>query len=1025
MPQPVTRPSGRSWRPGRAETSAEGLISRLDWGRAGGPGVRAELPRYRSTMAEKTRRGRAAPRNRRDRSKAERLPTQPIVSPDQAPFVGRAAERAALQAMLHDATPGPLRVALIEGEPGIGKSRLLFESLTEARSLGFGVFYGRCEALESARPFAPLPEAFACHGRSDDPVRREIARLLAGPPEAPPPSSEDREVVRFRLVEAFVDLVESLAVGSPLALAVDDLQWADPTTIVVLRATARRLTHLPIAILATMRSVPRSSELEQALDAFAHDGALSITLQPLEPDHVGELVEACVGASPGRDLLSQVAGAAGNPLFITELIRALDEENAIDRAGERAELRSVSLPPTLRLTILRRISFLGNEVLAALRAASILGTSFALSEVAALLGRPVEGLISDLSPAMDSGIVASRDDRIVFRHDLIREAIHNDLPPAVRGAMHLEAAKRLEELRAPPDRIAQHLLMGATGADDTTLDMVLRIAGSVRRQSAALGVALYDHALGMLPEDDPRRDKIFIEAIWPMLMIGRIEEVISRVRAVLTRDHDPLLEPALLEGYWFALNRQGRWREELEDRLARTPALSLSPQQRRQFELSIATNLLFTGDAAAAAELADRIAGEALEANDRSVAHSALATTSWARCALGFVEPAVVAADEAVRIWEASGPLDRTQHAHFYRALVYVEADRFEEVDADLDTGTRHYRARDPGSMPVYQWVSAGKRFFAGEWDDAIAEAEAGFRLIEDGTGAPFASLFGHGFLGQIALRRGEIDSAEGHVANGETEVEARGPSIGIDLLWWTRALLLEARGDLEAAYAAQEFAWEATASIRYFLTWRLVAPDLVRLALASGDMERAREATESAEEGARRAGGIPSADGAALRCRALLERNAGMMVRAAEVYRGSPRRLERALVCEQAAELLGETGDLPTARKLISEALELYEGFGATRDADRTAAEMRRLGLRRGARITRRRPTSGWDSLTPTELRVIDLTVEGLTNAQVADRLYISKHTVRSHLLHVFTKLGIASRVELANLASRQRRRE
>lgn len=974
-------------------------------------------------MAEKMPRRRAANEATPQRPMAARPPTQPLASSAQAPFIGRASERAALHDVLDKAAKGPLQVVLIEGEPGIGKSRLLFESLTEARSFGFTISYGRCEALEAARPFAPLAEAFGCHERSEDPLRSEIAKLLAGPAEVPIPLSEDREVVRFRLVEAFVDLVESLAVRAPLAVALDDLQWADHNLMLVLRAVARRLTHLPVAFLATLRPVPRSPELEQALDAFAHDGALSITLQPLEPAHVQELVEACLGASPGLDLLAQVGGAAGNPLFITELIRALDEENAIELSGGRAEVRAVSLPPTLRLTILRRISFVGNETLEALRVASMLGTSFALAEVAALLGRPLAEVITALAPAMESGIVESHDERVVFRHDLIREAIHDDLPPAVRSAMHLEAAKRLDGLHAPPDRIAQHLLLCAAGGDDATMELLLRTAGSVRRHTAALAVPLYDHALRMLPEDDyPRRDEIVVEAIWPMLMIGRIEEVKASIRAVLAREHDPGLETALLEGYWFALNRQGRWREEREDRGARTPYLSLTPQERRQFELAIATNLLFTGDAAVAAEMTDRIAEESIEANDSALAHSALCTTSWARCALGFVDTAVRAADEAVRIWESSGALDRAQHAHFYRALVYIEADRFEEVDSDLDVGTRYYRARDPGSMPVYQWVSAGKRFFAGEWDDAIAEAEAGFRLIDDGTGAPFASLFGHGFLGQIALRRGEIDAAEAHVAKGETEVEATGPSIGIDLLWWTRALLLEARGGLEAAYAAQAFAWEATASIRYFLTWRLVAPDLIRLALASGDMERAREATEDAEEGARRAGGIPSADGAALRCRALLEQDAETMVRAVDAYRRSPRRLERALACEQAAGLVGESGDLVAARRLFSEALDLYESFGASRDADRTAAEMRRLGLRRGARIARRRPASGWASLTPTELRVVDLTVEGLTNAQVADRLFISKHTVRSHLLHVFTKLGIASRVELANLAARQR---
>jgi DNA-binding CsgD family transcriptional regulator len=138
---------------------------------------------------------------------------------------------------------------------------------------------------------------------------------------------------------------------------------------------------------------------------------------------------------------------------------------------------------------------------------------------------------------------------------------------------------------------------------------------------------------------------------------------------------------------------------------------------------------------------------------------------------------------------------------------------------------------------------------------------------------------------------------------------------------------------------------------------------------------------------------------------------------------RATSRPLEHGSTCEEAAVLLGKTGRVVEARALFDEAVRAYEGLGARYDLDRVAAAMRSLGIRKGKRGMRQRPASGWESLTETELRVVMCAAEGLTNGEIAKRLFISHHTVATHLAHIFGKLGVGSRVELAAEAMRRGR--
>ena len=267
---------------------------------------------------------------------------------------GREAELGKLGAALDRAAAGQLAIALIDGEAGIGKSRLLAEALAAGQGRGMQIATSQAEELERARPFGVVADALGCVRSAADPRRAAVARLLAtqaGADQKPITVTSDPGL-RFRAVDAFTDLAEELALAGPLLIGVDDLHWADPASLLTLGALGRRLADLPVGLIGCFRPYPRVPDLDRLTAALDDAGACHLTVGPLAAGPVADLVAETVGAEPGPGLLAGISGAAGNPMFVTELLGALIEEGAIGTAGGLAEVAELTLPPTLRLTIL-------------------------------------------------------------------------------------------------------------------------------------------------------------------------------------------------------------------------------------------------------------------------------------------------------------------------------------------------------------------------------------------------------------------------------------------------------------------------------------------------------------------------------------------------------------------------------------------------------------------------------------------------------------------------------------------------
>ena len=936
------------------------------------------------------------------------------------PFLGRDSEFDRLRGLIDDAAEGRLRTVVVEGEAGIGKTRLLAESLSHARDLGYAVLEGTAHELERVRPFAALIDALDLDRETTDrdPVLGPMAhggrdggiadRSVAAEPD-----------VGFRVIESILDRIESLASSAPVVLALEDLHWVDPSTLRAVRSIHRRLADVRLVMILTMRPSPRVPEVDRLTDELLRGGGFHLAIGSLDDDAVAALTGMVVGAAPGPALLEHVAGAGGNPLFVIELVRALQDDGAVTITDGQAEVHGASLPPSLRLTILRRLSGLPAETLETLRIASVLGSSFSMLDLVTVMGRTAIETLSRLRTALEGGLIVEMGDQLSFRHDLIRYALYQDQPEAVRKALHREAGRALIAAGAQAISVVQHLALGASPGDTVAVDWLHRAAREAAPQGLGVAGGLLERALELTLPGSHEWSDILPELVLALCYVGRATEAEAMAREALLH-HLPLPgEARLREGLAVALERKGDLsaaREQFEV-IARS---SRHPERTRAAALADASILsVMMADTDGARSFAAEALIEGGRLDDPYAVCVSEASLCIAADAEGNVAEAVEHGGRAAAllhpVWQRTG-------GHAFPNVAYgcalIDADRLDDAERAFLEGRAH--AEDAGAVthvPTHLWGVVAVRYLRGDWDGAGAEAEAGLALVED-TGYRAGTLLPNAVLACIALHRDEPADAQARIQAGESDMAESGPAAGLDWFLWSRALLAEARDDATSALAILGGAWDLWRPLRYFVSYRSMGPDLVRIALAAGETERARSVTQDVEEGARRSR-VPTAEGAALRCRGLVEGDAELLVASVRAYRRGQRSFELALACEDAAASLAGAGRRDEAVPLIDEALTVFDSVGAIRDVARAGTTIRSLGVRRGRRP--RRPSTGWQALTPAERGVVRLVVEGLTNPQIAKRLFVSRYTVDTHLKHVFTKLGIGSRSELAAEAARR----
>lgn len=928
---------------------------------------------------------------------------------------GRANEVGILDKLLDSVGSGFGSTVLLEGEAGVGKTRLLEEALALAKRRGFRVLRGSAREVDSDRPFGILAEALFLDPRADDEERAEIGRGLTrrSPFAGSTPADE-----RYRLVESILSLLERLTAHEALVLALDDLHWADASSLVALDHVRRRLAHVPLAVVGTLRPLPRPRELERLVAEVAGNDVAHVVIGPLSEEAVAALVRDQLGTEPDPALMALVAGARGNPFYVTELVAVLGEEGLLDERNRALEADRAALPPTLRLTILRRLGFLSIQTLELLRVASILGSTFPVTDLSTVLGRPPAELLSALDEALRAGVLAEAGERMAFRHDLVREAVYEDIPIAIRRALHTDAGRRLAGAGASPVHVATHFASAATPGDREAVEWLRRAAREVGAQDPTIAARLLEKAHDLLPPKDEARNELLAELAWWLLWSGKLEETVGLSRRLLAARPDPRVAGTLHYALAKALVSQGRVAESLRELEVGLSVEGLPEEDRLRLLADLALRRFHARDIPGAREAAERALREAEAAGAPFPACAARCALAMIALYGGRVPQAVEEAEATVALADAdlTGEL-LLVGPRLYLGLALIQADGLDKA-----VGVLHAARGEEGQafQSVWPGVAALAHYHAGRWDDAVAEAETSLALAEE-TGSRVFDLLVSGTLAQVAFHRNDLRAAERALTAAEEELRDSGLArMGLAWVQWARAFVKEARGDALDALHLLDGVWELGVAREMPAECSELTPDLVRLAISAGWQLRAAEVAETME-GLAEHMRTPSARGRALRCRGILEREPDALLEAVRALRSGRRPLELAAACEDAARLLRFAGRDAEAIDLLREAAEQYIGLTASRDAARVDAELRSLGVRPGRRGPRRRPTTGWESLTPTELEVVRLAAEGLTNGEIGRRLFISPRTVSTHLTHVFGKLGVSTRVQLAAEVARR----
>lgn len=920
---------------------------------------------------------------------------------------GRADEVALVDDAVSSVAAGRGQVIVLEGEAGIGKTHLVHAAIDAAQSRRIRVVQGAADELE-VRPGA-IVRAWLDTIPASVPERHRLSTLLSSP---------QREVddldLGFAVMEATIDLFDAMGGAEPIVVVAEDLHWADDLSLRAVAAIARRVGPSPVVLVATCRPVPRPPLLDRILELVEAGRGHHLALAPLDDVAVCALASAHAGSPPGDALLARLATTAGNPLFVTELLRSLDDEGALHVNGGVVELDASELPATLRQTVVRRLSWLSSSGIELLRLASLLGGSFTLRDLAAVSGRSVVDVAAGLQEATRAAIVAGDGDRLRFRHDLIREAIYEDIDPAIRRDLHRAAGQALVAIDAPVMQVAQQLSLGARLGDLEAVEWLERAATEAAAYDPTTMIALTEKALALAPDDWPRRAFLEVSIIEPLSACGRLDEAEALAEHVRSSAADPYIEYGALRGLAAVLGNRGDI-DACVEVLKRCATSAGAPEPEARINEVLAAEmsaLIGVGDLDEHEAVARRALCDAEDSEDELLA-------AVSHQGLGVILSIAGYDEECAEHAAASAALlDRVGwHSYLtpevFQALALMNLDRVEEGMALVALARR--RAERSGATSILPLAMLGTGFghyLLGRFDDAIASIEECVTLAEESTNRGFL-LFNFGLLANIALHRGDLAAADHWLALGSARLTESGPTAGADQLLVSAARRQEIDGSEQGALDVLEMLWVRMAPVRYLFGSRRHATKTAQLAVKLGRMGLAEDVTAAVEEGARRSPAV-SAKATARHCRGLLESDLDALIEAVDLHRSTGIVTSTAAVCEDTAVALLAAGREQEGIALLEEAATIHIGLGADADLSRVDGLLRGAGVRR-RRPQAARPSTGWEALTRTELQVADLVAEGLTNPEIGARLYVSRRTIETHLSHVFAKCGLTNRAQLA----------
>jgi DNA-binding CsgD family transcriptional regulator len=924
-------------------------------------------------------------------------------------LVGRDSELATLVGLVKEVAAGRGGVVLVEGEPGIGKSSLVRAALADAADLNCQVFWGAGDELGQALPLLPLIEGLRVREPSANLRRNTMLGFLRGEVAA------DRGTdVSAALAEQLLALIADECAERPTILVIDDLQWADQASVALWGRLARTVQQARLLLIGMMRPVPQRDDL-MALRRAA-GSALRIRLSGLAEVAVAELVTALAGGKPRQKLLRLADGAAGNPLYITELIAALARSSSLTVTGGGAELTNGAAPSSLSAAIADRLGFVSGPVREVLRAAALLGVDFAVPDLAVVLGKSVADLVPAIDEARAADVLTESGHSLGFRHPLIRAALYDEMPAPVRVAWHRDAGRALAEAGAPPDRVARQLLRAADGEapagpmDEWMLSWLARTADLLVGQAPQVAAELLRQAVSGSPPGSAQHGRLASRLADALYRVGDA----AAAEQVANRALEQAVEPDLIvDLHWTLVQcriRSGQPAESLATLNRALDSPGISARHRARLLVLAARTHSSNGEMEKAGQVATSALAVASEAADDWATAWALHVLTIVTTMQGRPADSLPLFDRALTVTEADPALtDLRLLLQINKTVSLAALDRYDEAFAAAHPA-QELASRVGSAVRLAQAQSAlGQLFFnTGRWDDALAGAYEG--LIE--RAAACSDL---GIAAVICFHRGDLTAARRHLAAAEAHVRQIGNRV-LGPLALARSLDHEQAGHLPEALAALMVGL-ADNSDELDEIEDLLA-DGVRLAMKTGDPGTAQVLAGHAAVLA--AGSqIPHREANALHCRGLLDHDPARLRAAADCYDLASRPLLRAQALEAAACEFIRCGDRDQARAAFTHAVEVYGSLGAAADVARLQADFRAYGIRRGPHAKHRQARSGWDSLTPTETKIAGLVEAGLSNPEIAAKLLLSRRTIATHVSHILKKLDVHSRTDIAREAA------
>lgn len=899
--------------------------------------------------------------------------------------VGRSAELDRIDVVLaaRDALPAGV---LLHGREGIGKTVLWSEAVRRARHLGYRVLDCALARAESRLTYAGLADLI---GPVLDEVRPRLARPHTRALEtalaivSSRSSAPDERAVAFGLHGA----LSALARESPIALAVDDVQWLDPSSTLMLSYAIRRLRREPVLLILAWRDDDTSGK--GLLEDRGGPTVERILVGPLGLGAIHRLLRTRLGASLTRPQLLRIhAASEGNPLHALELARAVHR----DLAG----------PDELLALLGGRVARLAEQARLALALAAV-ATETDVDVLSAALGSDV---IEALRPAIEADLVTVTTGRVRFRHPVIAAAAEAGVSDGLRYDLH----RRLATATTSPESRVTHLAQATSIPDIEVAAAVEEAARTTRARGArASSAQLYEAAARLTPPvekvDLVRRRLAAATAWYEAGDAALAERILSALLAELDAG-DQRCEAGWRLG--ILLDEGGRWQEATVLWKAAL-AHAQDPGLRSQILCSMAITAFYT----ASVQEATALAGSAVEAAEmaneraslaRSLAVQALTLTMSGRTAVGGILERALAVEaelgEFLGDWSPSALAPEcARHA------------------GDVEEARRHYatvlqQAQNAGDANVEQWASFGLascEILAGCYESASDLADTVLD-IADQTGQmliPARSLRAHvdAHLGHLDRARGLIEEAIARATEADEAAHLLG---AYNVLGVIESCAGDAAAAARAFGASRRLA--ADLGFAHAATQRALLSE-VEAAAAAGELAQADAALAAFEAITREvrppwsATLFHRARASMLVARGDLQAASAELEAALATDNGLPP--DRGLAMLALGSLSRRLRQHARARDLLGQALTLFAGLGARPWIDRASTEL--------ARIPGRRSTEQ-HGLTDAEARIAELVAGGRTNRDVATALFLSVKTVEVTLTRIYQKLGVRSRTELAH---------